>query len=648
MIVGTAGHIDHGKTTLVRALTGVDTDRLKEEKARGISIELGYAYVPIAPGTIRNEAMAGDDVLGFVDVPGHERLVHTMVAGASGIDFALLVIAADDGVMPQTREHLAILGLLGITRGAIALTKADRVDPVRLSEVRAEVIAALAATALHAAPIFPVDARQAGDTGIAALRDHLHAAAATMPLRRDDGLFRLAVDRVFTLPGHGTMVTGTVFSGKVDTGDALTLMPAGTPVRVRSIHAQNRPAESGRAGQRCALNLAGVGTQDIERGDWIADPRLLAPSQRIDVSMRLLDDADIHLSQWSPLHVHIGTAHNITNVVPLDGEDFAPGQTARVQFVFAAPMCAVPGDRFIVRNAQATRTVGGGVVLDPYAPSRKRRSPQRLAYLSSIESLLADGNIAPLLQHAPHGARTSELTRLTGVPRERLAVPPHAMAVDCALEGNDSIVILRSHWQALRERVVAALREFHGHSPDEPGPDSARLRRIAAPELPDPLWRALIGELTRDGSVLRNTAWLHLPGHALTLSEADEALAQQLLPLIAAGHFDPPWVRDLARSVRETEDRARRVLNNLVRQGRLFQVVKDLFYSEPAVRELAGVINALASEAGGVEAAHFRDAIGVGRKRAIQILEFFDRLGYTRRVRSAHVLRTGARWFAGS
>ena len=647
MIVGTAGHIDHGKTTLVRALTGVDADRLKEEKERGISIELGYAYVPIEPAAAGTAGLAGDDMLGFVDVPGHERLVHTMAAGASGIDFALLVIAADDGVMPQTREHLAILGLLGITRGAIALTKADRVDPERLTGVQAEITAAVAATVLSGAPIFPLDARQAGDSGVMALRDHLHAAAATTPLRRDDGLFRLAVDRVFTLPGHGTMVTGTVFSGKVATGDALMLMPAEKPVRVRSIHAQNRPAESGRAGQRCALNLAGVGTADIERGDWIADPRLLAPSQRIDVRLQLLDDAGIVLSQWSPLHVHIGTAHSITNVVPLDGDDLVPGKTARVQFVFAAPMCAVPGDRFIVRNAQATRTVGGGVVLDPYAPSRKRRSPQRLAWLASVESMLADRNTAPLLQHAPYGTRSSELTRLTGVPREQLTLPSDAMIIDCALDGGDRLVILQPHWQALRERVVAALGEFHMHSPDEPGPDSARLRRISAPDLPDPLWRVLIGELTRDGSVLRNTTWLHLPGHALALSEADEALAQRLLPLIAAGRFDPPWVRDLARSVREAEERVRRVLNDLVRQGRLFQVVKDLFYSEPAVRELAGIINALASEGGGVEAGHFRDAIGVGRKRAIQILEFLDRLGYTRRVRSAHVLRKDARWFAG-
>ena len=634
MIVGTAGHIDHGKTTLVHALTGVDTDRLKEEKARGISIELGYAYTPLRNG----------DVLGFVDVPGHERLVHTMVAGACGIDFALIVIAADDGVMPQTREHLAILELLGIARGAIALTKADRVDPARLNDVQAEITAALAPTMLHDAPIFALDARLPDDARVAALRDHLHAAAATLPLRRDDGLFRLAVDRVFTLPGHGTMVTGTVFSGQVNTGDALALMPAGTPVRVRSIHAHNRPAESGRAGQRCALNLAGIATDDIERGDWIADPRLLAPTQRIDVRLHLLDDADIRLAQWSPLHVHIGTAHCITNVVPLDQEELAPGQTARAQFVFGTPMCAVPGDRFIVRNAQATRTVGGGVVLDPFAPARKRRTAQRRAYLMSIEHMLATGNFASLLEHAPHGVRTSELTRLTGVPRDRFELPPGAVVVQCALDDDDRVIIMQSQWSALRERVVTALREFHLHSPDEPGPDSGRLRRIAAPELHEALWRALINELTRDRSVLRNTAWLHLPGHTATLSDSDEALAQRLLPLIAAGRFDPPWTRDLAHDLRETEDRVRRVLNNLVRQGRAFQVVKDLFYDPQQVRELADVVGRLATETGGVEAAHYRDAIGVGRKRAIQILEFFDRLGYTRRVRSAHVLRTGGSW----
>jgi selenocysteine-specific elongation factor len=631
VIVGTAGHIDHGKTTLVRALTGVDTDRLKEEKARGISIELGYAYAPLPKG----------DVLGYVDVPGHERLVHTMAAGACGIDFALLVVAADDGVMPQTREHLAILDLLGVSRGAVAMTKVDRVDAARVGEVRTEIADALKSTALRDAAVFALDATLPDDPRVAALRAHLHEAAANLQARRDDGLFRLAVDRVFTLPGHGTMVAGTVFSGRVESGDTLALMPAGTPVRIRSIHAQNRASASGRAGQRCALNLAGVAKDRIERGNWIADPRLLAPTSRIDVRLQLLGDTDARVTQWSPLHVHLGAAHCVAHVVLLDGESLVPGQAARAQFVFDTPVCAMTGDRFIVRNAQATRTIGGGRVLDPYAPARKRRTPQRRRYLDALEGMLAGQGVEPLLHQAPQGLRTSELVRLTGEARQ--SFPADAIIIDAPPE---HFAILRMHWNALRDDVVAALRDFHAGAPDDPGPDSARLRRIAAPELHAAMWRALIDELIRDGAVIRNGVWLHLPGHALTLSESDETLARKLLPLIEAGHFDPPWVRDLAGAVHEDEEHVRQLLRKLVRQGRVFQIVPDLFYARQRMRELADVLDAQVREHGTVEAAKYRDAIGLGRKRTIQILEFFDRLGYTRRVRSAHVLRSDGSWFA--
>jgi selenocysteine-specific elongation factor len=373
MIVGTAGHIDHGKTTLVRALTGVDTDRLKEEKARGISIELGYAYTPLANG----------EVLGMIDVPGHEKLVHTMAAGACGIDFALLVIAADDGVMPQTREHLAILQLLGVTHGAVALTKTDRVDAPRLAQVRAEIEAWLAATPLAQAPLFETNATRPDDTGVAQFKAYLHEVAMTWHARRDDGLFRLAIDRVFTLAGQGTIVTGTVFAGRVSVGDTLRLAPAATPVRVRSIHAQNRAAETGHAGQRCALNLAGIDKDAIARGDWIVDERLAEPSERLDVELTLLADAGLTLQHWSPLHVHIGTLHRVAHVALLDGDTLSAGQAARVQLVFDEPVCALPGDRFIVRNAQASRTVGGGRVLDPFgwtrAPSNRCSNRRRAA-----------------------------------------------------------------------------------------------------------------------------------------------------------------------------------------------------------------------------------------------------------------------------
>jgi len=635
MIIGTAGHIDHGKTTLVHALTGVDTDRLKEEKARGISIELGYAYTPLANG----------DVLGFIDVPGHERLVHTMVAGACGIDFALLVVAADDGVMPQTREHIAILELLGVSQGAVALTKIDRVDRKRIGEVDAQVKAVLGSTALNAAPLFALDATAAGHPGTTALRHHLHQLAAHTRARSDQGLFRLAVDRVFTLAGRGTVVTGTVFSGQVRTEDTVVVMPAGQSVRVRSIHAQNRAADAGRAGERCALNLTGVEKSAISRGDWLADPRALAPSTRIDVRMKLLAGSGAHLESWAPLHVHLGTMHRVAHVVPLESDGPSAGESGRVQLVFDTPICAMPGDRLIVRDAQGRHTIGGGGVLDPFAPARQRRSVERLGFLAALERMLAGEGITPLLQQARFGVKISDLVRLSGCPPERLPLPSETITIAA---GGEHFVLLAAQWHALREGAMSALRRFHADVPDEPGPDVGRLRRIALPDMPAALWRALVDELARERLMLVGGAWLHLPEHSVTLSESDQTLARKLQPLIAAGRFDPPWVRDLAVRVHEPEDRVREVLRKQVTQGGVYQVVRDLFYDRERIAELAEIVGAATREQGGVNAARFRDTLGLGRKRAIQILEFFDRVGYTRRVRDARVLRPDSAWHSSS
>ena len=633
MIVGTAGHIDHGKTSLVRALSGVDTDRLKEEKARGISIELGYAYVPLENG----------DVLGLIDVPGHEKLVHTMTAGASGIDFALLVIAADDGVMPQTREHLAIVELLGIKRGAIALTKIDRVDAQRLQEVHDEVTGFLSGTVLQGAPVFDTNALSDDDPGVAALKAHLHRAAAAWRMKRDDGLFRLAVDRVFTLAGQGTIVTGTVVSGRVTVGDTMLLAPKNQPVRVRSIHAQNRPAETGRAGERCALNLAGIEKSAIDRGDWIVDPRLSQASERIDVMLTLLADAPLTLEHWAPLHVHVGTQHQVAHVALLDGETLGAGQSARVQLVFERPVCALPGDRFVVRNAQANRTVGGGHVLDPFAPSRKRRSGERFAWLAAIQIMLDTGALDSLLARAPYGLSRSLLERLTGMQADVLELPSNTRVV--TLAGNDALLITDASWQALAAQLIATLKQYHERSPDELGPDGSRLRRIAAPLVDDALWRALVDDAAARGEIVKHGPWLHLPDHAVTLDDADRTLAAVLLPALQEGRFDPPWVRDLANAHGVSEDRVRQLLRKLARQGELFQVVRDLFYHHDVIRELALIASSEAQKnAGTVAAAPFRDVTGLGRKRAIQLLEFFDRVGYTRFNRGLHLMRTDSRW----
>ncbi|TCK38784.1 selenocysteine-specific translation elongation factor SelB [Paraburkholderia sp. BL8N3] len=632
MIAGTAGHIDHGKTTLVRALSGVDTDRLKEEKARGISIELGYAYVPLANG----------DVLGLIDVPGHEKLVHTMAAGACGIDFALVVVAADDGVMPQTREHLAILELLGVTEGAVAVTKTDRVDAARLVEVHEEIAAWLAPGALKDAPLFDTNATRENDAGVAALDAHLRAAAARWRMRRDDGLFRLAVDRVFTLAGQGTIVTGTVFSGRVNVGDTMLLAPKGEPVRVRSIHAQNRAAQTGRAGERCALNLAGIEKDAIARGDWIVDARLARASERIDTDLTLLPDAGLDLTHWAPLHVHLGTTHRVAHVALLDGDVLHAGERARVQLVFDQPVCALPGDRFIVRNAQANRTVGGGRVLDPFGPARKRRTPERRAWLDALDSMLDTGRIDPLLACAPHGLPRSLLEHLTGMPAVALTLPDDTRVVPLP---DDAMLVARSQWDALAGRLVDALRVFHERSPDEQGADTARLRRIAAPLVPDALWRALVDAALEEGTIARSGPWLHLPTHAVTLDAAEQTLADALLPSIARGRFDPPWVRDLASAHGVPEERVRQLLRKLARRGEVFQVVRDLFYHRDAIRELALLVASEAEKQGGaLAAAPFRDASALGRKRAIQVLEFFDRVGYTRFHRERHVVRVDSRW----
>lgn len=635
MIVGTAGHIDHGKTTLIRALTGVDTDRLEEEKKRGISIQLGYAYTPLPDGQI----------LGFIDVPGHERLVHTMVAGATGIDFGLLIVAVDDGVMPQTREHLAVLQLLGLQAGAIVLSKADRADAARIDSVKAELQTLVQGTFLQDAPVFVVDALSDDKPGLETLRQHLHAQAMQSAKQDGQGYFRLAIDRVFTLQGHGTVVTGTVHDGILDLDAAaidLRLMPRGTPVRVRSIHAQNQASRQALAGQRCALNLGGIDVQNIDRGDWLADARCFIPSTRIDVELSLLDKDIPALRTWSPWHVHMGAAHLTAHAVPLDGEFLQPGQTGKVQLVFDRPICAMTGERFILRNAQASETVGGGIVLDPNAPDRKRRSTTRLAWLNALAQWTRGGPLENLLAHAPYGLDEETLLRLSGGAQHRLTAPAKARWHTGSRPQSQAILLSDARLEALCQHIESVMLQFHERNSDEPGLSISRLRRMAAPTMSDAIWQLLTEHLLAEQRLARQGAWLHTPGHRVTLSPEDEALASSLRPMIEAGRFDPPWTRDLAKETEHPEDQTRAVLRRLVRQGELFQIVHDLFYHRRQIAILANIIRELHTGQG-VSAAQFRDATGLGRKRAIQILEFFDRMGYTRRVRDRHVLR-GETW----
>ncbi|TAL10079.1 MAG: selenocysteine-specific translation elongation factor [Nitrospirae bacterium] len=632
MIIGTAGHIDHGKTALIKALTGMDADRLKEEKERGITIDLGYAFYPLPRG----------EVLGFIDVPGHERFVHNMLAGATGIDIVLLVVAADDGVMPQTREHLEIIDLLGVKGGVVALTKIDRVEPARVAAARAEIEALLRGTALAGSPVFALSS-MTGD-GVPALRAHLEdVAASPPPAGAADGCFRLAVDRCFTLSGSGTVVTGTVFSGSVGVGDHLLVSPPGLEVRVRSIHAQNRAAERGAAGQRCALSLVGVEKKDIARGDWVLEPAVHAPTARFDALLTLPPSAARALRHWTPVHVHLGATEAMGRVSLLQATGIDPGGSGRAQIVLDRPVGALRGDRFILRDQSAQQTLAGGVVLDPFAPARKVRTPARLAVLAALERPAVSDVLRQLLDDAPAGVDLSWFARsfnLRAKAAETLYREISMAVVNVAGAGRFGFSPRR--WEATQQAVLAALAAEHARVPEVLGLEGRRLRRLATPDLPWELFTALIDRMLAGRRVARHGPWLHLPQHRITLTGAEEKLWRAVEPLLRAAPFQPPWVRDIARTLAAPEPQVRSLLQRVTMLGDAYEVMRDRFFTREAIADLARIVSELAAEKGEVTAAEFRDRIGTGRKIAIRILEYFDKTGFSRRVGDAHRVRDPA------
>lgn len=646
MIVGTAGHIDHGKTALVKALTGVDADRLAEEKARGITLDLGFAYADLGlPELPADEAGEGDfhskprpfapgeapppsgRITGFVDVPGHEKLVRTMLAGAGGIDFALLVVAADDGVMPQTLEHLAILDLLGLSGGVVALTKADLADPARRSEVGAEIRDALAGTGLSGARVIPVST--VTGEGIEALRVALARAEAAMPARATGDPFRLAVDRSFTLPGAGTVVTGTVLSGRVAVGDAVVVSPLGLPARVRGIHAQDRKAEAGVAGQRCALNLAGegVGKDAIERGDVILSPGLHAPSERIDAVLRVLASEKKPVTTWFPVRLHSHAVEVGARVVPLAG-DRAPGEAGFVQLVLERPIAAVVGDRFVLRDTSASRSLGGGRFVDLRAPSRKRGTPERLAWLEAARGTHPASALARLVEVAP--------VDLPAFLRDRALDPAEGPRL-CAEVGAGTIgtlAVAPAQLASLREALASTLAAFHEANPDLAGLGREKLRLALQPRLPKDAFLAFLHDEAAQRRVALDGAFVRLPGHAVRLTREDEALWRRIQPqLLGEGRFRPPRVRDFASELGIDEREVRRVLRLTQRLGLTDRIALDHFFDRAVVREMAAIVAdvAAAGDGGWFGAAAFRDRVHNGRKVAIEILDFFDGLGLTLR-----------------
>ncbi|WP_085656987.1 selenocysteine-specific translation elongation factor [Pseudomonas sp. B11(2017)] len=628
MIVGTAGHIDHGKTSLLQALTGQAGDRRPQERARGMTIDLGYLYAELAPG-------AG--LTGFIDVPGHEKFTHNMLAGAQGIDLVLLVVAADDGVMPQSREHLAIVELLGIPRALVAITKTDRVEPARVDAVRRQVRALLAPGLFSQAPMVAVSS--VTGQGVEALREQLLLAQGEVQARSLEGGFRLPIDRAFSVAGAGIVVTGTALSGTVAVGDRLVLGPSGKSVRVRGLHAQNQPAEHAFAGQRVALNLSGERLElgQIHRGQWLSADWLHAPTQRLDIEWRLLPDETRAFEHFQPVHLHLGTQDVIARVALLEGARLNPGERTFAQLLTASPVQAVKGDRLILRDASAQRTLGGGQVLDPFAPTRQRRSPERLAQLRALAGSEAmEAALPALLDHSASGLAAQRLERQFNRPQAGWALPENVRQIDTR---QGPVLFNAQRWGILKFTLLEKLARLHELEPDQMGPDRDRLRRFSGLEVERSTFLSLLDELRAAGSITASGPWLHLPDHQVRLNADDEALWQVLQPLFEAAGFDPPWVRDVAAVTGRDDAAVRLLLRKLARLGLMHQVVRDLFVTDLTLRQMAAVLLRLGEENPQIQVTAFRDALGLGRKRSIQVLEYFDRLGLTRRVADHRQIR---------
>lgn len=609
MIIATAGHVDHGKTTLLERLTGVNADRLPEEKKRGMTIDLGYAYWPQPDGR----------VIGFIDVPGHEKFLANMLAGVGGIDHALLVVACDDGVMAQTREHLAILQLSGQPTITVALTKADRVDEARVETVREDVRATLQTFGWQEAAIFVTAATRG--LGIDALADYLSQLPEREQLTAHR--FRLAVDRAFSVKGAGLVVTGTALSGEVNTGDTLWLTGAEKPMRVRGLHAQNQPVERAHAGQRIALNISGDAEKaDITRGDWLLSQKPQAAAERVIVEL----ERHAPLQQWQPLHIHHAASH-ITGRVSLLEANLA-------ELVLDSPLWLADNDRLVLRDISARVTLAGGRVVLLDAPKRGKRQPAFLAWLAVLSQAKSDAQALAL--HLERGAVSLSAF---GWARQLTPAGVHdVIAMQNVLQAGDYALSdeVARRW---REKVLATLARYHESHGEEPGPGRERLRRMTLPSEAEPLVLALIEQMRREGALASREGWLHLPGHEAGFNVAQQAIWEKIAPLFGD---EPWWVRDLAREAGEEEPAMRQLLRLAARQGFITAIVKDRYYRHDRIVAFADMIRDLDREKGATVAADFRDRLNVGRKLAIQILEYFDRIGFTRRRSNAHLLRDSA------
>ncbi|MCX5838327.1 MAG: selenocysteine-specific translation elongation factor [Deltaproteobacteria bacterium] len=631
--MGTAGHVDHGKTALIKRLTGVDTDRLKEEKERGITIELGFASL----------ALPGGRTLGVIDVPGHERFVRNMLAGAAGIDLVVLVIAADEGVMPQTREHLHICTLLGIRKGFVALTKIDMVDEEWLELVREDVRMFLRGTFLEDSPVVPVSSLTGA--GFPELLSAIGKTADEVEEGADVGLFRLPVDRVFTIKGFGTVVTGTLVSGKVRTGEEVEISPVGLRARVRGIQVHNQTVETAEAGQRTAINLQGIDREAIERGHVLTGPGTLTASQRLDCIYRHLSGAGRKLKNRTLVRFHTGTSEVMARMILLDRDELEPGEECCSQLVLETPLAVVSGDRFVVRSYSPVTTIGGGEIVDPLPAKHKRSSAGVLREFQRLAGGEDDDKMAVILERAGIAGITEKLLIVrTGIRGRELRRRLEGMfsAKRAVLVDRDEMRVLSYRvYEAFQAEILRELREYHERNPLQEGLSREELRTTLerGDGVGQKIFTMALRDLEKREEIIAEREMIRLTGHRVHLKGEMEDLREQLSIVFQSGGLAPPTVREVLERFPDRKKEVASLIQVMTREGVLVRISEDLNFHRDALARLREDYRRLLIRDVQATPASFKELTGLSRKFIIPLMEYFDMTKLTMRAGDHRILR---------
>jgi len=633
IVLGTAGHIDHGKTTLVKALTGINTDRLKEEQLRGITIELGFAWLDL-PGGLR---------IGIVDVPGHEKFVKNMVAGATGIDVVAMVIAADEGVMPQTREHMEICQLLGVKYGFVVLTKTDLVDDEWMELVTDDIRKFVKDTFLDNAPILPVSA--ATGKGIPEFIKTLDELSPKIPGRSSSGLFRLPVDRVFTMKGFGTVITGTLISGRVEVGETIMIYPSGVTSKVRGIQVHNEIVNEAVAGMRTAINFQGLDKTSVERGEVVSTPGALIPGYMLDVSLHLLKSNRKPVKNRTRVRFHTGTSEILGNLVLLDREELLPGEETVAQIRLDSPTAVVKDDRFVLRSFSPVRTIAGGQILNPVPRKHKRFKPEVTEALKNLSSLSAEELVGYYVAESGYvGVSFSDLKVMTNITEKNLDVSLQNLLSKkkiVLIDKESRIFLHQAGIENLKKELHDFIDAYHKSNPLKGGMPKEELKSKLPDFLNPKLFILIINQMIKDKKVALDEDMVRLEGHKISLGEDQSGIKMKIIKAYKESGLTPPYFKELVQEYKIDSARAKDVLMLLVDEGIVLKVKEDLYYHIDNINDIKNRMIEFLKKNGEMTTPQFKDMTGASRKFLIPLLEYFDSKNMTIRIGDIRKLRKG-------